>query len=66
MNDYEKYVTEVNNIFAILEKLKNKCTNNDNLDSIETINEYKNSVIKTATFLQKQVKKVSNTKKELI
>ena len=23
MNDYEKYVTEVNNIFSLLEKLKN-------------------------------------------
>ena len=35
MNDYEKYVTEVNNIFSLLEKLKNSWTNNDNLSSID-------------------------------
>ena len=40
MNDYEKYVTEVNNIFSLLEKLKNSWTNNDNLSSIEEINEF--------------------------
>lgn len=66
MNDYEKYVTEVNNIFSILEKLKNSWTNNDNLDSIEEINEYKNPVISAATFLQEQsVKKTNNAEESL-
>lgn len=66
MNDYEKYVTEVNNIFSILEKLKNSWTNNDSLDSIEEINEYKNSVISAATFLQEQsVKKTNNVEESL-
>ena len=57
MNDYEKYVTEVNNIFSLLEKLKNSWTNNDNLSSIEKINEFKNVVIRGANYLEKKDKK---------
>lgn len=57
MNDYEKYVTEVNNIFSLLEKLKNSWTNNDNLSSIEEINEFKNVVIRGANYLEKNDKK---------
>ena len=57
MNDYEKYVTEVNNIFSLLEKLKNSWTNNDNLNSIEEINEFKNVVIRGANYLEKKDKK---------
>ena len=57
MNDYEKYVTEVNNIFSLLEKLKNSWTNNDNLSSIEEINEFKNVVIRGANYLEKKDKK---------
>ena len=57
MNDYEIYVTEVNNIFSLLEKLKNSWTNNDNLSSIEEINEFKNVVIRGANYLEKKDKK---------
>lgn len=57
MNDYERYVTEVNNIFSLLEKLKNSWTNNDNLSSIEEINEFKNVVIRGANYLEKKDKK---------
>ena len=57
MNDYEKYVTEVNNIFSLLEKLKNSWTNNDNLSSIEEINEFKNVVIRGANYLEKKDKR---------
>ena len=53
MNDYEKYVTEVNNIFSILEKLKNGWTNSDNLNHIEQINEFRRAVISGANFLEK-------------
>lgn len=66
MNDYEKYVTEVNNIFSILEKLKNSWTNNDSLSSIEDINEYKNPVIQIASFLQGQMKKGIEDDEELL
>ena len=57
MSDYEKYVTEVNRIFSLLEKLKNNWTNNDNLSSIEEINEFKNVVIRGANYLEKKDKK---------
>ena len=57
MNDYEKYVPEVNNIFSLLEKLKNSWTNNDNLSSIEEISEFKNVVIRGANYLEKKDKK---------
>ncbi len=66
MSDYEKYVTEVNNIFSILEKLKNSWTNNDSLNSIEEINEYKNPVIQVASFLQNQLKNNSTDDEELL
>ena len=66
MSDYEKYVTEVNNIFSILEKLKNSWTNNDSLYSIEEINEYKNPVIQVASFLQNQLKNNSTDDEELL
>lgn len=57
MNDYEKYVTEVNRIFSLLEKLKNSWTNNDHLSSIEEINEFKSVVIGGANYLEKKTKK---------
>lgn len=53
MNDFEKYVTEVNNIFAILEKTKNSWPNNDNLSFIEQINEFKKIVITGASIVEK-------------
>lgn len=56
MNDYERYVTEVNSIFSILEKLKTSWKNNDNLGMIEEIYEHKNTVINAANYLQQQKK----------
>lgn len=56
MNEYESYVTEINKIFSLLEKLKNSWTNNDNLNHIEDINEYKRAVIQAANFLEKKQK----------
>ena len=56
MNDYERYVTEVNSIFSILEKLKTSWKNNDNLGMIEEIYEHKNKVINAANYLQQQKK----------
>lgn len=34
MNDYEKYVTEINSIFSILEKLKASWKSSDSLSAI--------------------------------
>ncbi|MDO5002905.1 MAG: hypothetical protein Q4E39_01570 [bacterium] len=57
MNEYENYVKEVNNIFSILEKLKNSWSNNDSLTHIEEINQFKKAVIKGADFLDKESRK---------
>ena len=54
MKDYDTYVKEVNSIFSILEKLKNTWPNNDNLNHIDEINQYKRAVINGANFLGKQ------------
>lgn len=54
MKEYDTYVREVNNIFSILENLKNTWPNNDNLNHIEEINQYKRAVIQGANFLNKQ------------
>ncbi len=54
MKEYEIYVKEVNNIFSILEKLKNVWPNNDNLNHIDEINQYKRAVIQGANYLNKQ------------
>lgn len=54
MSDYENYVKEVNNIFSILEKLKNSWSNNDNLNHIDEINKFKKAVIKGADFLEQK------------
>lgn len=62
MNDYERYVTEVNSIFSILEKLKTSWKNSDNLGMIEEIYEHKNTVINAANYLQQQ-KKIDNGEK---
>lgn len=62
MNDYERYVTEVNSIFSILEKLKTSWKNSDNLGMIEEIYEHKNTVINAANYLQQQ-KKIENGEK---
>ena len=66
MNDYEKYVTEVNNIFSVLDKTKNGWTNNDNLSFIEEINEFKKSVIEGASIIQKTMNSKVNKNKEMV
>ncbi len=57
MNEYENYVKEVNNIFSILEKLKNSWSNNDSLNHIDEINQFKKIVIQGADFLEQESRK---------
>ena len=59
MNNYEKFVTEINNIFAIIEKTKT-WDNNDNSALIDEINAYKKSVIHAASLIQKLENSGSN------
>ena len=48
MEDYTQYVTAVNTIFDLLDKMKTGWNNIDNNNYIETIEEYKNIVIENA------------------
>lgn len=57
MNEYENYVKEVNNIFSIIEKLKNSWSNNDSLNHIDEINQFKKIVIQGADFLEQESRK---------
>ena len=57
MNEYENYVKEVNNIFSVIEKLKNSWSNNDSLNHIDEINQFKKIVIQGADFLEQESRK---------
>lgn len=48
MNDYSEYVNAVNKIFDCINIMKEKWTNQDNLNYIEKIEEYKSIVIETS------------------
>lgn len=48
MKDYNQYVTAVNKIFDYLTKMKAGWTGLDNVNYIESIEEYKQAIIKNA------------------
>ena len=52
MKDYNQYVTAINKIFDYLEKMKAGWNSLDNLNYIESIEEYKQEVIKTAELMK--------------
>lgn len=56
MSDYNKYVSSINKIFEILAKMKTGWSSIDNLNYIETIEEYKQIVSKTADKLKNSEK----------
>ena len=60
MNDYSEYVNAVNKIFDCINIMKEKWTNQDNLNYIEKIEDYKNIVIETS----KVVKENKQTNEE--
>ena len=45
MSDYNQYITSVNKIFDYLAKMKTGWNSQDNLNYIESIEEYKQTVI---------------------
>lgn len=55
MDKYNDYVKSINNIFGILEKLKEKIPNQDNINYIDSISEYKNAIVTNAEILKKPV-----------
>jgi len=48
MSDYNKYVLAVNKIFEVIGKIKNNYTDNDNINYITSIEEYKTAVVAAA------------------
>ena len=53
MSDYNQYVTAVNKIFDYLAKMKAGWSSQDNKNYIESIEEYKQTVIRSAEELKK-------------
>ena len=53
MSDYNQYVTSINKIFDYLAKMKAGWNNLDNQNYIESIEEYKQTVINNAEVLKK-------------
>lgn len=59
MSDYNKYVTAINKIFKIISQMKVSWTDQDNINYIESIEEYKKVVIDSAeTFSNSHSKQV--------
>jgi hypothetical protein len=54
MEEYNQYVTAVNKIFDYLAKMKAGWDSIDNFNYIESIEEYRNSVIKYANVFKEQ------------
>jgi len=57
MSDYAKYVDAVNKIFDSINEMKEKWTNQDNLNYIEKIEDYKSIVIETSKKLKEKKNK---------
>ena len=51
MSDYNQYITAVNKIFDYLEKMKAGWNNLDNINYIESIEEYKQIVVNNVEIL---------------
>ena len=54
MSDYNQYITAVNKIFDYLEKMKAGWNNLDNINYIESIEEYKQIVVNNVEQYKKQ------------
>lgn len=54
MTEYDIYVQAVNKIFNYLELLKEKITDQDNLNYIEDIEKYKKDIIETAELVKQK------------
>ncbi|MBR2828446.1 MAG: hypothetical protein IKE70_04370 [Bacilli bacterium] len=68
MSEYKQYVTAVNKIFEYLAKMKAGWNNLDNINYIESIEEYKEVIINAANYFKSENKKdskVNNTTQEL-
>ncbi len=64
MSEYNQYVTAINKIFDYLSKMQAGWDNLDNKNYIESIEEYKQSVIKYAEEFKKSPQKLKPEKLE--
>jgi len=60
MSDYNQYVTAVNKIFDYLAKMKAGWSSLDNLNYIESIEEYKQVVVNSVNEFKKNAPKQEN------
>ena len=68
MSEYKQYVTAVNKIFEYLAKMRAGWNNLDNINYIESIEEYKEVIINAANYFKsdnKKAKKLNNSSQEL-
>ena len=56
MKEYKEYVTAINKIFEYLSKMKAGWNNLDNINYIESIEEYKETVINAANYFKSNSK----------
>ena len=68
MSEYKQYVTAVNKIFEYLAKMRAGWNNLDNINYIDSIEEYKEVIINAANYFKtdnKKTQKISNSNLEL-
>ena len=54
MNEYDNYITSVNKIYEYLEIMKQKWNNQDNINHIEEIENYKQKLVETSKLVQEK------------
>lgn len=54
MSEYKEYVTAVNKIFDYISKMKAGWSSQDNINYIETIEEYKSTVANSVNLFKKE------------
>lgn len=64
MSDYNKYVGAVNKIFELVAKMKSSWPDQDNINYLESVEEYKQIVIDNANLFDNHVSKLDDNKME--
>jgi len=65
MSDYTKYVEAVNKIFDCVNQMKTKWTDQDNLNYLQKIDDYKDIVIKISKIIKDNPPKENSNVEEL-
>ena len=54
MTEYDNYITAINKIYEYLEIMKQKWNNQDNLNHIEELENYKQKIVETSKLVQQK------------